>query len=76
MKSIENSNTSEFQKKKMTLRDYYKSLPDANSIAPRKALVKRVAERCGVPYSTARSWLLYNIKPRSSKGNTTTPSTR
>lgn len=67
MKSIEKANTSEHQKSKMTLRDYYKSLPDANTIAPRKALIRRISERCEVPESTARSWLIYNIRPRDSR---------
>lgn len=51
----------------MTLRDYYRSLPDANTIAPRKELIERVAERCEVPVSTARSWLLYGNRPRENR---------
>lgn len=67
MKSIENVNTSLDKKEKMTLRDYYKGLPEANKIAPRKLLVKRIAERCDVPESTARSWLSFGVKPRENK---------
>ncbi len=64
MKSIENSNTSQEVKKKMTLRDHYYSLPDRNESTPRIDLIRRVAKRCDVPISTARSWLVYGIIPR------------
>lgn len=67
MKSIGNVNTSLDKKEKITLRDYYKSLPEANEIAPRKLLIKRIAERCNVPESTARSWVLFGVKPRDNK---------
>lgn len=67
MKSIGNVNTSLDKKEKITLRDYYKSLPEANDIAPRKRLVKRISERCKVPESTARSWLSFGVKPRENK---------
>lgn len=65
MKSIEKANTSKEESKKMTLRDYYNSLPEAAEIAPRKNLIVRLCKRCNVPYSTARSWLAYQIKPRN-----------
>ncbi|MBD5223620.1 MAG: hypothetical protein HDS71_06180 [Bacteroidales bacterium] len=65
MKSIEKANTKQEERKKMTLRDYFNSLPDAAQIAPRKNLITRISERCGVPYSTARSWLAYEVKPRN-----------
>ncbi len=67
MKSIEKVNTSLGKKEKITLRDYYKALPEANDIAPRKLLVKRIAERCDVPESTARSWFAFGVKPRDNK---------
>lgn len=67
MKSIGNVNTSLDKKEKITLRDYYKSLPEANEIAPRKLLVKRIAKRCNVPESTARSWFAFGVKPRDNK---------
>ena len=65
MKSIEKANTKSGERKKMTLRDYFNSLPDAAQIAPRKNLIVRISERCGVPYSTARSWLAYEVRPRN-----------
>lgn len=67
MKSTEKSNSITEDKKKITLRDYYKNLPEANEIAPRKLLVKRIAERCSVPESTARSWFSFGVKPRENK---------
>lgn len=67
MESIEKSNTSENKKVKMTLRDYFRNLPEANTIAPRKNLIQRISDRCNVPISTARSWLLYGNKPRDNR---------
>ena len=65
MKSISKTNTSPGGEVKMTLRDYYRNLPDAKEIAPKKALIEKVAMRCDVPASTARSWLIYGNKPRN-----------
>lgn len=67
MNSIEKTNTSLSDKSKMTLRDYYNSLPTRDAILPRKELVDEVAKRCDVPVSTARSWLAYGICPRRYK---------
>ena len=64
MKSTEKANTLQQTTRKITLRDYYNSLPDAKQVAPRKALIERISQRCNVPFSTARSWLAYEIKPR------------
>ncbi len=64
MKSIEKTNISVPERRRMTLRDYYRQLPDANTVAPRKELVQRVARRCNVPTSTARAWLRYGNQPR------------
>ena len=61
------ANTSIDKNPKMTLRDYYRSLPDATTCAPRKELIERLAERCEVPVSTARSWLLYGNQPRENR---------
>ncbi len=67
MKSIEKTSTSDCQKSKMTLMDYFYSLPEVNRIAPRKRLLERVSEKCGVPQTTVRSWFAYGIKPRDPK---------
>lgn len=67
MKSIVKTNTSEVEKAKMTLKDYFFSLPEAKEIAPRKNLTDRIAARCGVSASTVRAWLAYGSKPRDPK---------
>lgn len=64
MESIRNSNTSEGESKKMTLKDYYQSLPVLKRIAPRQDLVNRIMEKCGVTESTVRNWLQYGMKPQ------------
>lgn len=61
MKSIVKSNTFCGEKRKITLRSYYTELPEAQN--PRKDLIDEVCKRCNVPYTTARSWFLYNIRP-------------
>lgn len=61
------ANTSIDKNPKMTLRNYYRSLPDATTNAPRKELVERIAERCNVPVSTARSWMMYGNQPRDNR---------
>lgn len=65
MKSIENSKTLDEKLSKMTLRGYYKSLPEAKQVAPRKNLIERVAKRCNVKFTTARSWIALGIRPRN-----------
>ena len=67
MKSIDYSNILPKPEGKITLRDYFNSLPDAAKIAPRQNLILQVSERCEVPYSTARSWLAYGTLPRNKK---------
>lgn len=69
MKRDEKTNVSAPEKKRMTLRDYFKSLPDANTIAPKKELAERVAQRCDVPVNTARSWMLYGNQPRRNRAH-------
>jgi hypothetical protein len=67
MKSIEKTNTLEDQKGKMTLRDYFLSLPETNIVAPRRKLMESIARQCNVPLTTVRSWFVYGIKPRDNK---------
>ncbi len=67
MKSIENSNTSEAKKDRMTLLDYFQSLPETNIVAPRRKMLERIAKKCNVPLTTARSWFVYGIKPRENR---------
>ena len=52
---------SEKNRKKMTLKDYFASIPKYTS--PRKDFVALVSEKCGVSEQTVRNWCLYGIKP-------------
>ncbi len=67
MNSIEKTNTSARDKSKMTLRDYFNSLPRRDTVAPRKELINDVATKCNVSASAARSWLAYGICPKRYK---------
>lgn len=51
--------------KKMTLRDYYKSLP--NSSHPKTDLINDVALETGVSAATVRNWFLYGMRPQNRK---------
>lgn len=64
MESIEKSKTFGNSGKKMTLRDYYDGLPDAYVVSPKKNLLRKISEKCGVPMATARAWMKYGIQPR------------
>ena len=64
MRKDDFTNESVNKERKMTLRDYFLSLPSAKQIAPRNNLIREVAERCGVSLSAARAWLAYGCKPR------------
>ena len=61
MESINNSNSSSRKGQIMTLRSYYKNLPDARY--PKSELINKIAMRCGVTLATARNWILYGIRP-------------
>lgn len=65
MKSICNSNTFGDTKSRMTLKDYFDSIPEASS--PRQEFLKKMMEKTGCPYSTVRSWFVYGIKPREER---------
>lgn len=67
MKSIEKANSSTVKKGRMTLRDYFLSLPETNIVAPRRNLIESIAKQCNVPMTTVRSWFVYGIKPRDNK---------
>ena len=47
--------------KKMTLNDYYHSLPDA--AYPKTEFVNKVAVACKVSTASVRNWIAYGIKP-------------
>lgn len=65
MKSIGNSNPLGNTESKMTLKDYFDSIPEAS--APRQDFLKKMMEKTGCPYSTVRSWFVYGIKPREER---------
>ena len=50
---------------KMTLKDYYKSLPERTS--PKLEFLENIAKGCGVTVTSARNWCLYGMKPKSYK---------
>lgn len=47
--------------KKMTLRDYYESLPSSSH--PKTEFVNDIAVRAGVSTTTVRNWIVYGMKP-------------
>lgn len=63
MESINNSNSSSRKGQIMTLRSYYKNLPDARH--PKSELINEIAMKCGVTLATARNWILYGMKPNN-----------
>lgn len=61
MKKDDLTNTFSKKVQKMTLKDYYSSLPEAS--CPKTDFLNDVAERCGVSLSTVRNWIRYGMKP-------------
>lgn len=51
--------------KKMTLKDYYTSLPNASH--PKTDLINEVAMGTGVSAATVRNWFLYGMRPQNRK---------
>ena len=49
------------EQKKMTIRGYYESLPDAT--CPKTDFINEIASRTGVTSSTVRNWIFYGMKP-------------
>ncbi len=47
----------------MTLKDYYKNLPERTS--PKFDFLKKVSELCNVTVTTARNWCIYGMKPKT-----------
>ena len=47
--------------RKMTLRGYYESLPDAT--CPKTDFINEIASKTGVTSSTVRNWIFYGMKP-------------
>lgn len=61
MENNKNSNTLCQKRQKMTLKGYYKNLPEPTY--PKKDFVNTIAERCNVTIATANNWVKYGIKP-------------
>lgn len=61
METIKNSNSSAENGQIMTLRSYYKNLP--NPTHPKKELVQKIASACGITETTARNWIMYGFRP-------------
>lgn len=45
----------------MTLRGYYKSLPEPTF--PKRDFIQEIAMKCNVTLTTANNWIKYGIKP-------------
>ena len=63
MESNNNSNTLPEKGKSMTLRGYYKSLPEPTF--PKRDFIQEIATKCNVTLSTANNWIKYGIKPNN-----------
>ena len=61
MEKVELSKTLGEKVKKMTLKDYYNSLPEASY--PKTDFVNKVASACKVSTATVRNWIAYGMKP-------------
>ncbi len=55
------TNTLKPRKEKMTLKDYYQSLPRATY--PKTDFLNVLIQRCNVSATTVRNWVIYGMKP-------------
>lgn len=51
--------------KKMTLKGYYKSLPEPTY--PKKEFTSEIARRCNVSEVTVKNWIMYGFRPSNEK---------
>lgn len=65
MKENELAGHNQAKNEKMTLRGYYRNLPERCS--PKYDFLKQVSEKCGVSLTTVRNWCIYGMKPSSFK---------
>ena len=63
MKEVAKTSDSHQEGKKITLRGYYKALPEPTY--PKKDFIQAVATRCNVTLTTANNWVKYGIKPNN-----------
>ena len=57
------TNTLPNEGKKITLRGYYKNLPEPTF--PKRDFIQEVASKCNVTLTTANNWIKYGIKPNN-----------
>ncbi len=62
MENINNNGKETGKTAKMTLKGYYKRLPDR--LAPKYDFVSLIAKRCHVTKQTVRNWILYGVRPQ------------
>jgi len=55
------ANKMEEKSQKMTLRGYYRALPEATH--PKSDFITRIQSECGVSFTTARNWVMGVTKP-------------
>ena len=63
MENVETTSTLCEKSQKMTLKRYYKRLPEPTY--PKKEFVNALAEKCNVTMATANNWIKYGIKPNN-----------
>lgn len=63
MESSNKTNTLNGKGQSMTLRGYYKSLPEPTF--PKKDFIQEIATKCNVTLTTANNWIKYGIKPNN-----------
>ena len=49
------------KQEKMTLKGYYRNLPDA--VHPKTDFITRIQSECGVSFTTARNWVMGVTRP-------------
>lgn len=63
MESVNNSNSLVENGEIITLSGYYKGLPE--STHPKTEFMNEIIKRTGVSFTTARNWVIYNMKPNN-----------
>lgn len=61
MKNVGITSTLEEKVQKMTLKDYYKGLPEASY--PKKEFLTAVSQKTGMSEAAVRTWVFYGMKP-------------
>ena len=63
MEDSSKTNSLNEKSKEMTLRGYYKSLPEPTF--PKRDFIQEIAIKCNVTLTTANNWIKYGIKPNN-----------